>query len=50
MEMRQDGVKIDCLPDETRCKADKEKRSPLNIDVCPCGHEICTGDCIYYTE
>lgn len=50
MEMYQDGVKIFCLPCGAVCEADKEKRSPLDIDICPCGYEICTGDCTEYTE
>lgn len=50
MEMYQDGVRVFCLPDGAMCKSDEEKRSPLDIDVCPFGYEICTGDCEQYTE
>ena len=50
MEMYQDGVRVDVLSDGAVCKADEERRSPLDIDVCPCGYEICTGDCFQYDE
>ncbi|MGN0512721.1 MAG: hypothetical protein ACI4GD_00485 [Lachnospiraceae bacterium] len=48
--MKQDGVRVDCLPEESCCMADEEKRSPLDLDECPEGYEECTGDCIHYTE
>lgn len=50
MEMRQDGVRVDCLPDGAHCTADKDKSSPLDIETCPCGFEICTGNCMCYEE
>lgn len=50
MEMKQDGVRIYYLPDRAICKADEEKRSPLDIRECPKGYEECTGDCFYYSE
>lgn len=50
MKMMQCGVEVDILPNGAKCKADEEKRSPLDIEVCPCGYDICTGDCWYYTE
>lgn len=50
MEMYQDGVRVDILPDGAVCKADENKRSPLDIDNCPLRHEICTGDCYQYEE
>lgn len=50
MDMTQDGVEIYCLPDGAHCKADEEKRNPLDIDECPIGCEVCTGDCFYYAE
>ena len=50
MYMEYDGVPIFILPDSARCEADQEKRCPLDIDECPCGHEKCSGDCYYYTE
>lgn len=50
MVMYQNGVPAYVLPDCVACKADDWKRSPLDIDVCPCGYEICTGDCYYYEE
>mgnify|MGYP005757915041 CR=1 FL=1 len=50
MEMIQDGVRVYCLPDGAVCRADEEKRSPLDIDVCPFRYEICTGDCDQYDE
>lgn len=50
MVMIQDGVRIFCLPDEAKCEADEEKRSPLDVEECPLGLETCTGDCMYYSE
>lgn len=41
MEMYQDGVPVYVLPDGAICKADEYKRSPLDIDNCPLGNEIC---------
>ena len=49
MEVYQDGVRVNVLPDCAVCKADERRRSPMDIDVCPCGYEICT-DCYYYGE
>lgn len=49
MEVYQDGVRVNVLPDCAVCKADEHRRSPMDIDVCPCGYEICT-DCCYYDE
>lgn len=48
--MYQNGVRVYVLPEGAVCKADEERRSPLDIDVCPYGHEECTGDCFYYEE
>ena len=28
----------------------EEKRRPLDIEICPLGHEMCTGDCYQYDE
>lgn len=50
MNMKHDGVDIHCLPDGVKCCADDEKKSPLDIDICPMGYKECNGDCIYYTE
>lgn len=50
MEIYQDGVAVYVLPDGAICKADEYKRSPLDIDNCPLGNEICTGDCDQYEE
>ena len=50
MEMYQDKVPVYALPENAVCKADEYKRSPLDIDICPFGHEICTGDCYQYEE
>nr|DAY46214.1 MAG TPA: PulE-GspE/GspE The type II secretory pathway [Caudoviricetes sp.] len=48
--MMQDGVEVYCLPDTAHCKADEQKRNPLDIDECPEGCEECTGDGYYYAE
>lgn len=50
MEMVQDGVEVYCLPDNAYCNADEEKRSPLDIDDCPLGCEVCSGYCYHYRE
>ena len=50
MEMYQYGVRVYVLPEGTICRADERKRSPLDIDVCSFGYEICTGDCDQYEE
>ncbi len=50
MKMLQDGVDVYCLPDNAYCAADEDKRSPLDIDDCPNGCEVCEGDCYYYHE
>lgn len=48
--MMQDEVSVYCLPEGACCEADERKRSPLELDECPNGCEVCTGDCMYYTE
>lgn len=50
MEVYQDGVPVYVLPEWAVCKADEDKRSPIDIDVCPFGCEMCTGDCDQYEE
>lgn len=50
MEMKQDGVRVFALPDEAACLRDEEHRSPLDIEECPIGEEVCSGDCFFYTE
>lgn len=50
MEMYQDGVAVYVLLENAVCKADEFKRSPLDIDICPFGYEMCTGDCDQYEE
>lgn len=50
VEMIDDGVEVYCLPDNAKCMADEEKRSPLNIELCPMGCETCSGNCFYYDE
>ena len=47
MQMKHDAI---CLPDGAVCKADEERRNPLDIEECPYGHEICDGDCYFYDE
>ena len=48
MRMIQDGVEVRTLPDGACCMIDKEERSPLDLDECPCGYDICSGDCSWY--
>lgn len=50
MEMKYNGVRIYCLPDDNFCLKDEEHRSPLELDECPLGEDACTGDCFYYSE
>lgn len=50
MEIYQDGVLVNVLPKGAMCKSDEYKRSPLDIDNCPFGYGICTGDCDQYEE
>ena len=50
MRMMHNGVDIYCLLDGAHCKADEEKRSPLDIEECPNGEQTCCGDCFYYAE
>lgn len=50
MEFVQSGVEVYCLPDNAYCNADGEKRSPLDIDNCLIGCEVCDGDCYHYRE
>ena len=50
MRVVQDGVDVYILPDNAYCAADEEKRSPLELDGCPCKEEVCSGDCLYYRE
>lgn len=46
----KDGVPVYVLPEGAICRADEHKRNPLDINDCPLGHEICTGDCDQYEE
>ena len=48
--MYQDGVPVYVIPDCAICRADERKRNPLDIEVCPCWYEVCTGDCYQYDE
>ena len=50
MRVVQDGVDVYILPDNAYCAAYEEKRSPLELDSCPCEKEACSGDCLYYRE
>ena len=50
MRMEQDGVRVDCLPDNAHCEADEMMRSPLDMEECPLGCEKCSGDCLHYVE
>lgn len=50
MDIYQDGVPVYVLPDVAVCKADAEKRNPLDIDVCPMGYDVCIGGCEKYDE
>lgn len=49
MKIVQDDVEVYCLPDNAYCNADEEKRSPFDIDDCPLGCEVCSGDCYHYS-
>ena len=49
MRICQDGVPVYVLPDCAACLADENRRSPLNLDECPMGKDICDV-CEYYSE
>lgn len=48
MDMVRDGVQVLCPIGF--CKADKNKRNPEDIEECPIGCNVCSGDCFYYSE
>lgn len=50
MKVMQDGVQVMILPDDAKCLADDDNRSPFDIIDCPIGCEECTGYCDYYVE
>ena len=50
LTMIQDCVSVECLPDGAYCEADEKKRSPLELEECPLGNEVCTGNCVNYEE
>lgn len=50
LDLIQDGVKVNYLPDDNFCLADEFRRSPLDMEECPRGELHCTGDCFYYSE
>lgn len=50
MTVKQNGIEVHCLPDGAACEADESKRNPQDIDICPMGHDECSGDCYYYSE
>ena len=49
MRICQDGVPVYVLPDCAACLAEENRRSPLNLDECPMGKDICDV-CEYYSE
>ena len=50
MEMYQDGVPVYVLPNGAYCKADEERRSPIDLEDCPVGNDECVQDCYFYGE
>lgn len=48
MTMKQDGAEVFILPDRVVCEI--TDKNPLDMDECPYGLEVCTGDCFYYIE
>ena len=50
MKVVQDGVDVCILPDNAYCELGKQKRSPLDMNECPCWHKVCCGACYYYRE
>lgn len=50
LDLIQDGVEVNYLPDDNFCLADEFHRSPLDMEECPRGELHCTGDCFYYSE
>lgn len=50
MEMYQDGVCVNVTVNEAACRADEERRNPLDLEECPLGEGFCDPNCFYYTE
>ena len=50
MEIYQDGVTVNILPDGAHCKVDEARRSPIDVEECPIGCDICAADCYFYEE
>ena len=50
MEIYHDGVPVYVLPEVAVCRADAEKRNPLDMDVCPMGYDSCVDVCEEYDE
>lgn len=50
MEMYQDGVPVYVLPDGACCEADEARRSPMDLEYCPIGCEMCDPNCCFYKE
>ena len=50
MKIMCDDTEIYILPDCAYCEIDDEKRNPLDINECPIGCDVCSGDCYYYRE
>ena len=48
MDVKSDGVDCFILPDGAKCKL--TGHNPLDMEECPCLHECCDGNCVYYTE
>lgn len=50
IKMYQDRVEVMVLPDGAKCQLDDQRRSPLELEVCPLGYEYCSGECVNYQE
>ena len=51
MYIQHEGIDIYCLPDNSRCLADEDKRSPNKLFDCPLGRDICKPyECEKYEE
>ena len=48
MTLFQNGVEVFCPIGY--CEADEGKREINEVEKCPCGYEICDGDCHHYSE
>lgn len=50
MKVIIDNKEVTSLPSCTKCVADEDLRSPLEIEKCPIGKKVCSGSCDCFLE